>query len=205
MHIEFLVEDFSTQGALDRLLPKLLPKDTEYAIRSFRGKDDLLKQLPNRLGGYKAWIPDDYRIVVLLDRDNDDCQTLKSRLEDIARQAGCITKTTQSCGKPCQILNRIMIEELEAWFFGDVSALCQAYPGIKSSLAQKATYRDPDAIKGGTWEALERELKRAGHFPGGLDKVKAAREISVWMEPERNRSPSFQIFCQGLQSLFKTV
>ncbi len=94
-----------------------------------------------------------------------------------------------------------MIEELEAWFFGDVPALCQAYVGVKPSLAQNAKYRDPDAIKGGTWEALQRELQSKGHFKTGLDKVKAAREIAALMDPSANRSPSFQAFYAGLQSL----
>jgi hypothetical protein len=204
MHIEFLVEDFSTQAALRQLLPKILAPDTYYDIRFFQGKADLLAQLPNRLAGYRAWMPEDYRIVVLLDRDNDDCKDLKSKLEAISSQAGLRTKTTQGPGQPFQILNRIMIEELEAWFFGDVPALVKAYPGIKPSLANNAKYRDPDAIKGGTWEALERELQSKGHFKTGLDKVKAAREIATLMEPAANRSPSFQAFLSGLQALTST-
>lgn len=201
MHIEFLVEDFSTQEALLRLLPKMLPPKIEYEIRFFRGKADLLTKLPNRLSTYKSWIPEDWRIVVLLDRDNDNCVDLKSKLEDISRQAGFITSTRQNPNQPFQVLNRIMVEELEAWFFGDIPALCQAYVGVKSSLAQNAKYRDPDAIKGGTWEALERELKRAGYFKTGLDKVKAAREIAGLMEPSANRSLSFQAFRTGLTAL----
>lgn len=204
MHIEFLVEDFSTQEALLQRLPKILPKGTEYGIRSFHGKEDLLKKLPDRLAGYKSWIPKDWRIVVLLDRDNEECKDLKSKLEALSLQAGFITKTTQNPGQPFQILNRIMIEELEAWFFGDVAALCKAYAGVKPKLAQNAKYRDPDGIKGGTWEALERELKRAGHFKSGLDKVRVAREIAALMDPDTNRSPSFQAFLSGLQALIKS-
>jgi hypothetical protein len=203
MHIEFLVEDFSTQEALLYLLPKMLPENTEYEIRSFRGKEDLLSKLPDRLAGYKAWISEDWRIVVLLDRDNENCKDLKSKLESIAIQSGFITKTTRNPSQPFQVLNRIMIEELEAWFFGDVSALCQAYAGVKPSLAQNAKYRDPDAIKGGTWEALQRELQIKGHFKTGLDKVKAAREIAALMDPSANRSPSFQAFYAGLKSLME--
>lgn len=198
MHIEFLVEDLSTQEACTMLLPKLLPSGTVYEIRSFRGKQDLLAKLPDRLKGYRGWIPKDWRIVVLIDRDNESCQDLKSKLEDMSQQAGFITRTACSQGQEFQVLNRIMIEELEAWFFGDVEAICQAYIGIPPSLAQKAKYRDPDTIQGGTWEALQRELQRAGHFKGGLDKVKAAREIAQFMNPEANRSLSFQSFCQGL-------
>jgi Domain of unknown function (DUF4276) len=204
MHIEFLVEDFSTQAALRQLLPKILAPDTLYDIRFFQGKADLLAKLPNRLAGYRSWIAEDYRIVVLLDRDNDDCKDLKSKLEAISNQAGLSTKTTQDPGQPFQVLNRIMIEELEAWFFGDIPALSKAYSGIKPSLATNAKYRHPDAIKGGTWEALERELQSKGHFKTGLDKVKAAREIATLMEPTTNRSPSFQAFLSGLQALTNT-
>jgi Domain of unknown function (DUF4276) len=198
MHIEFLVEDLSTQEACTIFLPKLLPSGTEYEIRSFRGKQDLLSKLPDRLKAYRGWIPQDWRIVVLVDLDNDNCQDLKRKLEDMSQQAGFITRSTCIQGQPFQVLNRIMIEELEAWFFGDVEAIGQAYTGIHSSLAQKAKYRDPDAIQGGTWEALQRELQRVGHFKGGLDKVKAAREIAQFMNPEVNRSPSFQTFRHGL-------
>jgi hypothetical protein len=76
--------------------------------------------------------------------------------------------------------------------------LHSAYPRISLHLGDKARYRDPDAVIGGTWEALERELKRVGYFTGGLNKISAAREISKFMAPERNRSRSFQIFRQGL-------
>jgi hypothetical protein len=203
VHIEFLVEDLSTQEALLRILLKMLPLGTEYEIRAFRGKQDLLSKLPSRLKGYYSWIPEDWKIVVLVDRDNEDCQSLKQKLEQFALDAGFRTKTTKADEESFQVLNRIMIEELEAWFFGDIKAVADAYPGISISLAQRASYRDPDAIQGGTWEALERELQRVGHFRGGLDKVKAAREIAQFMEPSVNRSPSFQAFYQGLLALWQ--
>jgi hypothetical protein len=201
MNIEFLVEDLSTQVALDQLLPKMLPIGTEYNIRAFRGKEDLLKKLPDRLAGYKSWITEDWRIVVLLDRDNENCIELKNKLEVISLKAGFITKTRQQLGQPFQVLNRIMVEELEAWFFGDFPAICSAYSGVKASLAQNAKYRDPDAIKGGTWEALDRELRRSGHIQTRLDKLQAAREIAAHMDPDRNRSASFRAFYQGLRSM----
>jgi elongation factor P--beta-lysine ligase len=136
--------------------------------------------------------------VILVDRDNEDCHQLKQKLEDIAVTAGFITKSS-NC-RSFQVLNRIMVEELEAWFFGDIPAIIQAYPGIKSSLAQQEKYRDPDAIQGGTWEALERVLRQARYYQGGLDKPKAAREIAEHMNPETNRSKSFQVFYDGLRT-----
>lgn len=147
MHIEFLVEDYSTQVVLLQILSKMLPIGTEYEIRIFEGKQDLLKKLPSRLKGYSSWIPEDWRIVILVDRDNEDCQTLKQKLEQIALDAGFITKATRPDSQHFQILNRIMCEELEAWFFGDIKAVSEAYPGVSLNLAQKANYRDPDGSR----------------------------------------------------------
>jgi hypothetical protein len=97
-----------------------------------------------------------------------------------------------------QVLNQLAIEELEAWFFGDVAALHAVYPRVSIHLGNRANFRDPDAIPGGTWEALERVFKRAGYFTEGLNKLAASRAISLHMEPERNRSHSFQVFRRGL-------
>lgn len=36
----------------------------------------------------------------------------------------------------------------------------QAYPKVKANIPSQAKYRSPDAIKGGTWEAFERVMKR---------------------------------------------
>ena len=102
-----------------------------------------------------------------------------------------------------QVLNRIAIEELEAWFFGDVHALNQAYPKVPKTLGVRSRYKDPDSIKGGTWESLERELKKSGYFIGGLRKIEAAKTISAFMEPERNNSKSFQVFRDGLREMVR--
>jgi hypothetical protein len=136
---------------------------------------------------------------VLVDRDDQDCLGLTTRLEDLAHQAGLTTRSTSP--QAIQVINRIAIEELEAWFFGDLEALVAAYPGIDRNLGQQVAYRDPDAIKGGTWERLERIL--AKHHPGGLEKIRAAQEISRHMQPERNRSRSFQVFRDALLKLFE--
>lgn len=198
MNLEFLVEEASLKEALQNLLPKILPSEITFNIHDFRGKQDLLKKLPQRLKGYKVWIPNDYKIVVMIDEDREDCRRLKQKLEDIAKQSGFITQTSRANNQDFQVLNRIVIEELEAWFFGDISAIRQAYPRVPENLGQQSSYRNPDTIKGGTWEALETILNRAGYFKGGLQKLVCAREISGYMNPHKNRSKSFQIFVQGL-------
>ena len=198
MRIEFLVEEPSAEAALSNILPKVFEPTTSFAIHPYQGKQDLLKKLPSRLRGYKAWLPREWRIVILIDADDEDCRRLKGRLEDIAQNSNLLTKSVARNSSNFQVLNRLAIEELEAWFFGDVEALHATYPRISLNLGNKAKYRDPDAITGGTWEALERELKRVGYYTGGLSKISAAREISLHMVPERNRSHSFQVFRRGL-------
>ena len=203
MHIQFLVEEPSSEAALQNILARILKEQITYAIHPFRGKSDLLKKLPDRFRGYRTWIPDSWRIVVLVDADEGDCREIKAKLENAAIKAKLITKSAVRRGSQFQVLNRLAIEELEAWFFGDIGALNAAYPRISLSLGNKARDRDPDAILGGTWEALERELKRVGYFPAGLNKISAAREISRFMIPERNRSKSFQVFRQGLLEMIR--
>ncbi|HJX15101.1 MAG TPA: DUF4276 family protein [Candidatus Deferrimicrobiaceae bacterium] len=200
MHLEILVEEASAEAALVNLLPRIIEDTVAFAVRTFRGKRDLLSKLPDRLRGYRATLPSDGRIVVLVDEDRSDCMELKARLEEIAKDAGFVTKTAARRGRKFQVVNRLAIEELEAWFFGDVKALVQAYPGVPGSLDKKAAYRDPDAIEGGTWEALERVLRKAGYYPGGLPKIEVAKTISIYMDPGRNTSQSFRVFCEGVRA-----
>ena len=201
MRIEFLVEEPSAEAALRNLVPKILGGEVDFAIHVHEGKADLLQKLPGRLRGYAQWLPEDYKIVVLIDEDRQDCKKLKKNLENVARYAGLLTKSRAKTGSKFQVLNRIAIEELEAWFFGDIQALVKSYPGVSPTLHQKRGYRNSDAIAGGTWEALERVLQKAGYFEGGLAKIEAARQISAQMEPAHNRSRSFQVFREGLTSL----
>lgn len=185
---------------LDVLLPRVIP-GVSFETRVFRGKADLLKKLPNRLLGYAHW-PIRPLIVVIVDRDEDDCLELKQQMNQAADKAG-LEVASPSAKTRGTVLNRVAVEELEAWFFGDVPAMVRAY-GISSSLGQRARYRHPDAIRGGTWEALERELRGHGH-PGGLEKTRAAREIAPHMNIDQNNSPSFCSFRDGLRFMVEDV
>lgn len=199
-----LVEEYSMEVTLELILPKLLG-DTAFEIYRFRCKDDLLKQLPARLKAYSAWLPSDWAILVLVDRDDDQCEQLKTQLEHMAQVAGLLTKTAASDGNRFQVVNRIAIEELESWFFGDWQAVRNAYPRVAATIPQKAAYRDPDAIAGGTWEAMERVLQRAGYYRTGIRKLELARSIAPHMEPERNASHSFHMFCQAVSAAMAWV
>ena len=114
-------------------------------------------------------------------------------MEAAARATTLLTRSQVGSGS-WQIVNRIVIEELEAWYFGDWEAVRGAYPRVSSDVPGRASYRDPDAIKGGTWEAFERVMKRHGYFTTGLRKVEAAQKIAQHIKPDRNQSGSFGVF-----------
>jgi hypothetical protein len=166
-------------------------------VHPFQGKADLLGKLQDRLRGYAQWLPDDWRIVVVVDRDDDDCETLKRRLEAMAAAAGLSTRLRRNAGA-WQLVNRVAIEELEAWYFGDWAAVCRVYPRVSSTIPKRSGFRDPDAILGGTWEAFERILRRHGYFETGLRKVEAARAIGAQFDPARSRSRSFRVFHEAV-------
>jgi hypothetical protein len=198
-HVEFLVEEPSMEAAIQVLAPKILG-DVSFAVHPHQCKQDLLDKLPGRLRGYARWLPVDCRIVVVVDKDRDDCRKLKRCLERIASKAGLTTRSAAS-GSEYRVVNRLAIEELEAWYFGDWEAVRQAYPRVRATVPLQPKYGNPDAIRGGTWEAFERVLQDAGYFASGLAKIGAARTVALHMEPERNRSRSFQVFRAALRDM----
>lgn len=198
-HVEFLVEDRSTEALLRLLLPRMIG-NLSHAVYPFEGKTDLLAKLPHRLRGYAAWLPPEHRIVIVVDQDDEDCRVLKRKLEAFAQQAGLPTRA-RAHRDAVRVIPRIACEELEAWYFGDWSAVCTAYPRVPTTIPSKKQYRAPDDIRGGTWESFERVLQQAGYFPGGLAKIEAARAIAPHMVPARNTSPSFRALRDALQEL----
>jgi hypothetical protein len=198
-HIEVLAEELSMEAFLRAMLPRIL-RNVTFEVYPHQGKHDLLKHLPARLQGYSRWLPTSWRIVVVMDRDNDDCKELKARMEKVASDAGLATRST-GLGGGYRVINRLAIEELEAWYFGDWHAVRTAYPRVAEGVPNKPKYRNPDGIAGGTWEAFERILQRAGYFKGGLGKIEAARTIGRYIDPQVNTSSSFQAFRDAVQDL----
>lgn len=196
-HFEILVEEPSMEAFLVQLLPKLVGDSSTFAIHVHQGKTDLLNKLQSRLRGYAKWLPETARIVVLVDRDEDDCGELKRQIEGEATTAGLSTRTS-SGSRSWQVASRIAIEELEAWFFGNWSSARRAYPRLGASVINQAAYRHCDAIVGGTWEALERIFQRRGYFLGGLRKVELAQSIGEHFDPAVCISPSFIAFREAI-------
>jgi hypothetical protein len=208
MLLEILVEELSAEAVLRIVVPRIigdagLTVDRNLFINyhRFSGKQALLRKLPERLKGYSKY-PDelDVRVLVLVDRDDHDCLDLKTNMEGIAISADLTTRTSTG-GNRFSVCNRIVVEELEAWYIGDPKAVVEAYPRVPMTFAQRAVFRNPDAIAGGTWEALERLLQSHGYHTGGLAKVALADAVAPYMDPVRNRSPSFRAFASGLSGL----
>lgn len=195
-HLEFLVEEPSMESALRQIVPKVLGPAQSFLIHPHQGKPDLLNNLVGRLRAYRRWLPPSFGVVVVIDEDRQDCEELKRRLEDAAQRVGLVTRTRNRSA--FQVINWIAIEELEAWLLGDADALEAIYPGTGRIIAQRRDLHDPDRVRGGTWEALEDVLEKAGHR-GGLRKIEAARAVSARMEVERNRSRSFQGLVRALR------
>ena len=196
-HFEVLVEEPSMEAFLAAILPMIIGDRATFAVHVHQGKSDLLKKLGARLRAYAKWLPENMRIVVLVDEDREDCLQLKRRLEKDAALAGLHTRASRG-GPNWQVVNRIAVEELEAWFFGEWAAVQGAFPGVPATVTTQAAYRQCDAIAGGTWEALERILNRHGYFKTGLRKVEAARNIGTCFNQDACISPSFATFRNAL-------
>ena len=179
--------------------PRICPAEATCQTHAFQGKQELLAQLPGQLKAMAKWIPDNFRIVVLLDEDRQDCAALKNTLERMSLEAGLGTLTAP--GRGARVANRIAVEELEAWMLGDPKALRAAFPKLPATFENAAALRNPDAVKGGTWEALERLLQKSSYYLGGLAKVDCARSVAAHIDPDRNASRSFKIFHSGLHRL----
>lgn len=194
--------------ALDLLLPRLVGEmSIDWKIIDHGSKQKLLAELPARMRAYADWPHPSPYVLVLVDRDQDECRPLKGRLEQAAIGAGFATKSSPNATGQFQVVNRIVIEELEAWFFGDIPALVKAYPKVPSTLASKAGFRDSDAIRGGTWEKLRHVLQHAGYYSGstGFPKIEVARRVTEHMDMDTNRSPSFRVFKAGLEALLSAL
>ena len=199
--LEVLVEEASAEEALRHLLPKVLRGRARVKVINLGSKYKLLKVLGDRLMAYRKRIDkgEALRIVVLIDRDDDDCVKLKAELERMASTARLPTKTHTDAESRFLVLNRIVIEELESWFIGDPAALRKAFSKLPAIKGNAGIFRNPD--NGGSWESLHRFLKKYGVYKSSFPKIDAARKIAPHMEIDRNRSRSFQVFVDGIEAL----
>lgn len=177
--VVFLVEERSMAVFLKGLLPRVIP-DLDFLCSEYEGKHDLTSSIPRML---RAWRTPGDRFVVVHDNDRKDCRKLKSDLCALCKE-----------GRREDTLIRIVCQELEAWYLGDLPALSAAYaaPSVQS-LAGKRLFRNPDDVP-----HPAREIKR--EIPS-FQKISGARRMAQHMNPDENRSTSFRAFMGGIAAL----
>ena len=183
--IVFLTKEPSMSGTLRAVLPRLFPhwvEEEHWLAIPHRGKTALEASIPKKLAHWSR--PAD-RFVILRDNDGSDCKRLKARLRALA-----------SARPASEVLIRIVCQELESWFLGDLAAVQAAYGRLPSQARQDSrTFRDPDRLT----NAAD-ELKKLTGIPG---KVARAEAISPHLQtdPAQNRSASYGAFITGIQRL----
>ena len=173
-------EEMSAKVMLESLLPRLLPQERcSFVCIAFEGKQDLEKQLPIKLRGWRA--PNTH-FIVLRDQDAGQCKTIKQKLKDICAAAR----------KPGALV-RIACRELESWYFGDLEAVETALEidGLRT-FQEKTKYQRPDRI-----QYPSKELKRL--TKNRYQKVSGSRLIGERLRLNNSRSTSFQHFISGVR------
>ena len=180
--IVFLLEEPSMKILLQGLLPRLFPgwlEHEHFECIPHEGKSDLDRSIPKKL---KAWrIPGD-RFVIVRDNDNANCIDLKARL-----LAMC-----GASGRP-DTLVRLVCQELESWYIGDIEALALAFdPKIDTPMLRKR-FAEPD-----TWPKPSKELERL--IPA-FQKGMVARLMAQHLRETGNLSRSYMEFVKGLRRM----
>jgi len=198
MKVHILVEGASERVFFDRWAPRAFP-DHEFVVRPYQGKGKLprdpaarpdprhrglLDLLPATLRAYgatSAMAADG--VLVVVDLDDENREELERRLAAIAQASA-----------PLRVVMRLAIEELEAFYLGDLRALETAFPD-----ADMLTARDyvADSIVG-TAELFGKVIG-----DDGLRKVMWADCMGARLgtTPSGSRSPSFKALHAGIREL----
>lgn len=142
--IVFLLEEPSMRVLLDDWLPRLFPGWVDgqqfYAYR--------MKARATWIGALReSWLPGAFgdHFVVLRDNDGADCVAVKRSLQALCAQGG----------RP-ETMVRLVCQELEGWYLGDLAALAAAFDEPKvDTPAHRKRFKDPDA-----WQKPSVEVKR---------------------------------------------
>ena len=212
MRIEILTEDKSGSVVVERMARAIcegVGVDADIKVRPHRGcgslpKDpdmkpehfasSLLELLPAKCRAYnKVFRNNECVLVVVMDSDDKDPDDLRSNLYECTRHyAPGLRSVIGLC-----------TEEVEAWLLGDHKAVISAYP--ECDIRYYNTYIQDSVC--GTWETLCRvicpdnyeDIIEIGYPAVGNYKARWAENISQFMIPEDNISPSFKIFMNALK------
>ncbi|HHB93366.1 MAG TPA: DUF4276 family protein [Thioploca sp.] len=186
--IFFLVEDYSTRNFLEGILPRLGLTQDSFTIKHHRGKEDLIFNLNKVIPSLSKQAQ---QIIVILDKDRQDCVKLKNKLQE--KMVNCA----------CEYKIRIACYELEAWFLGDMNAISKCSPRFKADYFRgKEKYRDIDNFSGKP--STEIATIVPDWKQNYMSKPKFAKTIAPFMSlesrnsPQANRSHSFHVFLDTL-------
>jgi Domain of unknown function (DUF4276) len=206
--LEVLVEGTSDQPTVRVILRNRfgLNENQDFRIHPHQGKGKLSKHphrkpdpkhrglldlLPATLKGYGSF-SDDRCVIVLVDADDMQCETLKADLIELYRKL----RFRPSCA-----LFRIAVEEIESWFIADPDAIQQAYPKAKTALLNGIKL---DSVIG-AWELLARALGRKPEDCSSADKHEWATKIAPHLDLDNPKSPSLRAFVNGIDKLLGTA
>ncbi len=178
--IVLLTEEPSIKGVIKSVLAQTWPERLEgvdWLVIAFDGKADLERKIHDKM---KSWNYGNPHFIIVRDNDGGNCVALKERLHNIACKSG----------KPHHV--RIVCQELENWFFGDLAAVAAAYP--KATIPQNYhSYRVPDRLNNASQEL--------GKLTGDITKIGRAETIAKHLSPDNNSSHSFNVFYTTLKEL----
>jgi hypothetical protein len=182
--IIFLLEEPSMKKLLEGLLPRLFPgwiEHEHFLCIPHQGKSDLDTSIPRKLAAWQ--VPYD-RFVIVRDNDNADCMVLKSRFLAMCAANG-----------RSDTLVRLVCQELEGWYLGDLSALAFAFNSPKLNTPRNAKrFFVPD-------ERQKPSIEVARLIPE-FQKGNGARLMGNHLNIENiNKSKSFQVFISGVQRM----
>jgi len=187
--IIFLLEEESMKIFLENFFPRFFPKlSVQYIF--FQGKSDLKKRVQNYI---KNWKEDGAKFLILLDSDGvDDCKKLKNDMINLCKNNSRLCKNNSRTNN---FLVRIVCQELESWYLGDVGLLKLRYrtkPNKKIDQKQNK-YRNPDNF--------QKPSQHLDQILVGFSKRAGARELGAVLDPATNTSKSFQVFVDGVKKL----
>lgn len=185
--IVFLLEEPSMKILLDDLMPRIFPGlrvQEHFQCIPHEGKTDLDRSIPRKL---KAWREPNVRFVVVRDNDSANCITLKKRIKKLCQEAG----------RPDTLI-RLVCQELEGWYVGDLHALEAAFPEYRiNTPALRKKFSDPDS-----WQKPSVELRRL--LPS-FQKLSGARSMALILRRDGNNSKSFCVFLDGIHEIVREM
>jgi hypothetical protein len=173
-------EEPSGQVIAECLAQKLGLADRTILL-AHQGKSDLDRSLQIKIGHWRAQRPP--KFIIMRDNDGADCAKLKGRLVDRIPIRAIP-----------QVKVRLVVQELESWYLGDLSAVVQAGFAREAVVAphrRTAKLKNPDRLNNAK-QVFRGLVSRTG-------QIALARGIGPHLSLTENRSPSFHHFVAALR------